>query len=357
MASPTDANRRSASGTRRAGMPLRSGVAIAHLAAARPPRAAMPSSRPVKPRCSVVVALTETHARSQSEIQWQMFARMAPTCGAIFGACAITVASTLPISQPAREREAEDVAQQRAAVGALPARIGIGKMPADDRPARARRGSRRRSHAAARRRRNARRVPRSCGMVTPPRISGRPATSAWTSKPLPMRMFMRVSPLACCAARIAAASARSSGNVTLMFAGLPRTSRGARPSASTACASSVHASAPGCANARASTAYRNICGVCACHSPARSAVASTRGASASPSLRFSVSATGIASRPPDGVVLEMRDEPPQRIARARRAAPRRGRAPSRPRRRRRAARAGHCATVSPRASVRRSAAA
>ena len=64
--------------------------------AAPRPRAAMPSPRPVKPRRSVVVALTETRSMSQSRSA-ATFARMAATNGAIFGACAMTVASTLPM--------------------------------------------------------------------------------------------------------------------------------------------------------------------------------------------------------------------------------------------------------------------
>ena len=54
-------------------------------------------------------------------------------------------------------------------------------------------------------------------------------------------------------ARIADASARSSGNVTFTLNALPTTARGFRPSASTACASSVKPSSPGSANARRST--------------------------------------------------------------------------------------------------------
>ena len=91
------------------------------------------------------------------------------------------------------------------------------------------------------------------------------------------------------------------------------------PSASTACASSVHASADSAANARRRTPKRNICGVCACQSPARATVAATRGASASPSPRFSVSATGIAEEPARRVVAQVFDEPRQRVARHARA--------------------------------------
>ena len=53
--------------------------------------AAMPSPRPAKPRCSVVVALTLTcsiRARQSAA----MFATICATCGASLGACAITVA-------------------------------------------------------------------------------------------------------------------------------------------------------------------------------------------------------------------------------------------------------------------------
>ncbi len=50
--------------------------------------------------------------------------------------------------------------------------------------------------------------------------------------------------------------------------------------------------------ARRARRWRNICGVCACHSDARSSVRSTRTAACTPSARFSVSATGTASSPP-----------------------------------------------------------
>mmetsp|Transcript_6870 Transcript_6870/g.16867 ORF Transcript_6870/g.16867 Transcript_6870/m.16867 type:complete len:307 (-) Transcript_6870:316-1236(-) len=92
------------------------------------------------------------------------------------------------------------------------------------------------------------------------------------------------------------ASAKSSGHVTLKLAIEARTSRGARPRASTALASSV-AAAPIAVSARSTRPRRNICGVCAAHLSRRSSVALTR-PSASPA--FSVSATGWASRPPTG---------------------------------------------------------
>ena len=60
-----------------------------------------------------------------------MCARICGTNGASFGASAMIVASTLPTCQPSRLRQAEDVAQQRPAVGALPARIAVGEVPAE----------------------------------------------------------------------------------------------------------------------------------------------------------------------------------------------------------------------------------
>ena len=60
-----------------------------------------------------------------------MLVRICGTCGASFGACAITVASTLLDRKALRPGEAGDVTQQHSAVGILPARIGIRKMRSD----------------------------------------------------------------------------------------------------------------------------------------------------------------------------------------------------------------------------------
>ena len=84
--------------------------------------------------------------------------------------------------------------------------------------------------------------------------------------------------------------ARSSGQVTLRFSRLPVTSRGLRPSCSTAPASSV--TGPLAArSACASRPARNICGVCASQSCERSSLAATRCVPASSlAARFTVSA-------------------------------------------------------------------
>src|SRR5712691_2754096 len=63
--------------------------------------AAMPSPRPMAPRCSAVLALTFTWRRSISRSA-AMFATIAAVCGAIFGACATMVASRLTMENPAR---------------------------------------------------------------------------------------------------------------------------------------------------------------------------------------------------------------------------------------------------------------
>ena len=62
--------------------------------------AAMPSPRPAKPRCSVVVALTLTcSARALQSAA--TFCSICLTCGARRGACAMSVASMLPSAYPA----------------------------------------------------------------------------------------------------------------------------------------------------------------------------------------------------------------------------------------------------------------
>src|SRR5918995_3107144 len=93
------------------------------------------------------------------------------------------------------------------------------------------------------------------------------------------------------------ARSMSSSSVILMLSGSPRTSRGCRPSASTACASSVGAEAvsPAARSARSRTPKRNICGVSARHNDSRATVACTRSAA---SARFNVSTTGAPSSPP-----------------------------------------------------------
>ncbi len=151
--------------------------------------AAMPSPRPAKPSRSVVVALTLTcptsHARSAA-----MLARIAGTCGASFGACAITVVSTFSIaptfSLHQRRRRDATASGCRRPSSADRCRESARR----DRPARARPGSRRRSRAAAHRRPNGRRG-RGLRNRHAAEDELAPATSAWTSKPLPMRIVMR----------------------------------------------------------------------------------------------------------------------------------------------------------------------
>ena len=90
----------------------------------------MPSPRPANPRRSVVVAFTLTSPTSQPRSAAR-FARIAGTCGASFGACAISVASRLPIRHPAVEAATPRLAQQHPAVGALPSRIRVGEVRAE----------------------------------------------------------------------------------------------------------------------------------------------------------------------------------------------------------------------------------
>ena len=87
---------------------------------------AMPSSRPVKPSRSVVVALTLTWSTATPRSS-AINPRMVSMCGAIFGAWATMVASTLPTFQPF----SATMAQQRATVGALEPRVGVREVLAD----------------------------------------------------------------------------------------------------------------------------------------------------------------------------------------------------------------------------------
>ncbi len=64
-----------------------------------PRRRQTPSSRPSKPRCSVVVALTDTRS-SPTPIAPAIAVRMASICGRNLGRCIRIVQSTFPISYP-----------------------------------------------------------------------------------------------------------------------------------------------------------------------------------------------------------------------------------------------------------------
>jgi len=145
-----------------------------------------------------------------------------------------------------------DVAQQHAAVRARPLRLGVGEVHAD---------------VAQRQRAEDRvgdRVQKDVGVGVPgqPAVERNRHAADHQAPPGGERVHVeavadadrhRSSPSPAWAARIAAASARSSGHVTLRFAGLPGTSRGRWPSRSTACASSVAVSAWSSASACAST--------------------------------------------------------------------------------------------------------
>ena len=170
-----------------------------------------------------------------------MLAHIAGMCGAIFGACATMVLSTLTMSQPAaRTRRAASASSTDESAPLKAASVSGKWRPMSPRPAAPSSASVMACSSAS-----ASEWPSSpwlCSMRTPPRISGRPATSACVSQPSPMRSrrLMRS-----CRSRVASsrsASARSCGQVTLKFSSSPGTSSGAWPSASTALASSVTAS-------------------------------------------------------------------------------------------------------------------
>ena len=112
--------------------------------------------------------------------------RIAAMCGASFGACAITVASTLPICQPApltRRAASESSASESAPRYCMSV---SGKVMADV----AERGGAEERVGD----RVAERVgvgmavrPCVCAISTPPRTSLRPSTRAWVSQPSPTR--------------------------------------------------------------------------------------------------------------------------------------------------------------------------
>ena len=92
--------------------------------------AAMPSSRPVKPSRSLVVALTATREMSTPEIS-AMRARMVSRKGPIFGRSQIMVTSRLAMRPPRCGDALDGVFQELVGGGALPLRVARREVRAD----------------------------------------------------------------------------------------------------------------------------------------------------------------------------------------------------------------------------------
>ena len=247
-------------------------------------------------------------------------------CGASFGACAITVESTLPTCQPAAlirraasaSRASESAPRYCASVSgkwwpmspsaAAPKRASVIAWQ------RRRRRSGRPGRACARsRRRRARACGRRPGRACPsPRRCARSGRVASCDLPLPAPRS------------IASASARSSGWVTFRFSRAPGTSRGFRPMRLDRARLVGRRSRPR-ASASASRPRRNICGVCACQRPSRGCVAATR-----PRV-CALERVGDRHReqPADRIVARRRRSGGRSTRRGPGSAPRRGRGPSR----------------------------
>jgi len=174
--------------------------------------------------------LTRPSARSRSAA---MLAAIAGICGAIFGACAMIVASMLAIENPA-------AATFRAARATVPSnharvgRIGVGKVRSDVAEARGteqRVSDRVQQHVGVR-----------MAEETLLERNRHPADNKWP--PRNQRVNVEALPDAERRSQSAApnsfsARSRSSACVTLKLRALPATSSGFNPSASTALASSV----------------------------------------------------------------------------------------------------------------------
>ena len=148
-------------------------------------RAAMPSRRPVKPRPSVVVALTLTRPSSRPSSS-AMRRRMASRCGAILGASHSRVTSTLPIAPP-RARTSRRASARKMAEAAPFQRGSVsGKCwPMSPSPMAPSSASVRACRATS-----ASEWPRSVcvwAMRTPHSQTWSPGTSRCTSKPCPVR--------------------------------------------------------------------------------------------------------------------------------------------------------------------------
>src|SRR5215203_631056 len=92
--------------------------------------AAIPSSRPAKPRRSVVVAFTDTRDTGTFAIS-AMRARIASRKGPIFGRSQISVTSRLAMKPPRRANPLHGRVKEGIRLGALPFSVAWGKVRAN----------------------------------------------------------------------------------------------------------------------------------------------------------------------------------------------------------------------------------
>ena len=209
--------------------------------------AASPSPRPVSPRPSVVVALTETGAPTAAPSAASASARRGPS----LGRSPTTCTATLPISKPASRDEPRGLGQQLTPGRPGPLRAGRCRTPRRGRRGRPPTAARRSTRAPRRRRRSDRAARRLVGPGRArPAPSAVPASSGCTSTPMPTRgvtCARQCTPADRRRASTASASTRSIGRVTLKPSSDPGITITGRPKCSTSPASSDASSSP-CSN-------------------------------------------------------------------------------------------------------------
>ena len=147
----------------------------------------MPSSRPVKPRRSSVVALTLTWESSRCSVR-AIFSRIFAMCGASFGFWAITVASIFSMAYPFWFKSSPTWARSCR----LSAPSYTGSVSGKCCPISPRAAAPSSASMIACKSTSASECPRSpsvCGISTPPKMSLRPSTSLCTSYPIPTLIF------------------------------------------------------------------------------------------------------------------------------------------------------------------------
>ncbi len=232
--------------------------------------AAMPSSRPVKPSRSLVVAFTATREMLRPVIS-AIRARMMSRNGPIFGRSQISVTSRLAM-RPPRAVTRSTAYFRKVGGRAFPLHVAGRKMRADI--------------AIGQRAENGidQRMQADIAVGMGEKSAGVRHANAADHQMIALAKGMNVvtgagPDVAEQAARRASSRAKSSGVVSFMFPASPSKVATVNPAHSASAASSVKSLRPSCAARRCASrmaSKRNDCGVCAIRRCARSGVASNR---------------------------------------------------------------------------------
>ena len=147
----------------------------------------MPSSLPVKPRCSSVVALTFT-CDSSSPSVFAIFSLICGICSASLGFCAITVASIFSITYPSPCNSSPTCASSfRLSAPSYAGSVSGKCCPIS--PSAAAPSSASITACTSTSASECPSSPSVCGISTPPKMSLRPSTRRCTSYPVPTLIF------------------------------------------------------------------------------------------------------------------------------------------------------------------------